>query len=367
MAPTGPGSLVNSTAASPAPAPDGLGVSLRVILAATMAFILAVSLLGNLVVCLLVYQKAAMRSAINILLASLACADLLLAVLSMPCALGAVLAARWPFGERLCRLSAMLFWLLATEGAAVLLIISVDRFLIIVRRQDRLNPAKAKVLTGLSWAASFCVALPLAVGKPGLQVPARAPQCTFGYSTDPGYRAYVVLIALLSFFLPLLVMLSSFLGILNTLRRNALRVRSYPEGVCLRQAGKLGLLSLQRPLQMSVDMGFKTRAFATILILFAVYAVCWAPFTACGLAATFSKRFSQRRDSFELSAWLLWLCYLKSALNPLIYYWRIKKFHDACLDMMPKAFRLLPRLPGHTRRRIRPSTVYVCAEHRTVV
>ncbi|XP_040454776.1 probable G-protein coupled receptor 63 isoform X4 [Falco naumanni] len=92
--------------------------------------------------------------------------------------------------------------------------------------------------------------------------------------------------------------------------------------------------------------------------------VCWAPFTTYSLIATFNSHFYYKHNFFEISTWLLWLCYLKSALNPLIYYWRIKKFHDACLDLMPKYFKFLPQLPGHTRRRIRPSAIYVCGEHR---
>ncbi|XP_006931959.2 probable G-protein coupled receptor 63 [Felis catus] len=369
MTPTGISSLtVNSTAVTPTPAVfKSLNLPLQIILSAIMIFILFVSFLGNLVVCLMVYQKAAMRSAINILLASLAFADMLLAVLNMPFALVTILTTRWIFGKFFCRVSAMFFWLFVIEGVAILLIISIDRFLIIVQRQDKLNPYRAKILIAVSWTASFCIAFPLAVGNPDLQIPSRAPQCVFGYTTNPGYQAYVILITLVSFFIPFLVILYSFMGILNTLRHNALRIHSYPEGICLSQASKLGLMSLQRPFQMSIDMGFKTRAFTTILILFAVFIICWAPFTTYSLVATFSEHFYYKHNFFEISTWLLWLCYLKSALNPLIYYWRIKKFHDACLDMMPKSFKFLPHLPGHTRRRIRPSAVYVCGEHRTVV
>ncbi|XP_021513185.1 probable G-protein coupled receptor 63 [Meriones unguiculatus] len=369
MTSTGFSSLAaNSTAVTPTPTVvRSLNLAVQIILSAIMIFILFVSFLGNLVVCLMVYQKAAMRSAINILLASLAFADMLLAVLNMPFALVTILTTRWIFGKFFCRLSAMFFWLFVIEGVAILLIISIDRFLIIVQRQDKLNPYRAKVLIAVSWAMAFSIAFPLAVGNPDLQMPSRAPQCVFGYTTNSGYQAYVILISLISFFIPFLVILYSFMGILNTLRHNALRIHSYPEGICLSQASKLGLMSLQRPFQMSIDMGFKTRAFTTILILFAVFVVCWAPFTTYSLVAAFSERFYSQHNFFEISTWLLWLCYLKSALNPLIYYWRIKKFHDACLDMMPKSFKFLPRLPGHTRRRIRPSAVYVCGEHRTVL
>ncbi|XP_051952314.1 probable G-protein coupled receptor 63 [Xyrauchen texanus] len=346
---------------------QGLNLPLQVVFCLVIICVLLLAFLGNMVVCVMVYQRAAMRSAINILLASLAFADMMLAVLNMPFALVTIVTTRWIFGEVFCRVSAMFFWMFVMEGVAILLIISVDRFLIIVQKQDKLSPRRAKVLIAVSWSLSFCLSFPLSVGHPALYIPPRAPQCVFGYTVDHGYHAYVMLIMLVFFFVPFLVMLYTFMGILSTLRHNALRIHSYPDSVCLSQASKLGLMSLQRPFQMNIDMSFKTRAFTTILILFSVFTACWAPFATYSLLSTFSSTFYYRQNFFEISTWLLWICYLKSALNPLIYYWRIKKFRVACLDLMPKYFKFLPQLPGHTKRRIRPSAVYVCGEHRSVV
>ncbi|XP_012676864.1 probable G-protein coupled receptor 63 [Clupea harengus] len=354
---------------SPAPRDNepGLSLPLQIFFCIVIIAILLVAFLGNVVVCLMVYQRAAMRSAINILLASLAFADMMLAVLNMPFALVTAVTTDWIFGDIFCRVSAMFFWLFVIEGVAILLIISVDRFLIIVQKQDKLSPRRAKVLIGISWGLSFCFSFPLAIGQPSLQTPPRAPQCVFGYTSEPGYHAYVVLIMLVFFFVPFMVMLYTFMGILNTIRHNTIRIHSHPDSISLSQASKLGLMSLQRPFQMNIDMSFKTRAFTTILILFSIFTVCWAPFTTYSLVSTFSSGFYHKNSFFEISTGLLWLCYLKSALNPLIYYWRIKKFRVACLDLMPKYFKFLPQLPGHTRRRIRPSAVYVCGEHRSVV
>ncbi|KAI4897122.1 hypothetical protein NFI96_004694 [Prochilodus magdalenae] len=349
---------------------QGLGLPLQVFFCLAMACVLLLAFLGNVVVCLMVYRRAAMRSAINILLASLAFADMMLALLNMPFALVTTVTTHWVFGAMFCRLSAMFFWLFLLEGVAVLLIISVDRFLIIVQRQDRLSPRRAKGLIAFSWMLSLCLAFPLSVGYPTLQVPPRAPQCVFGYTGERGYHAYVVLIMLVFFFVPFAVMLYTFVGILSTIRRNALQIHSNSsssDSICLGQGGKLGPAALRRPFHINIDMSFKTRAFTTILILFSVFTVCWAPFAAYSLVATFSSSFYSSRSFFEVSTWLLWLCYLKSALNPLIYYWRIKKFRDACVDLLPKYCKLLPELSGHTRRRIRPSTIYACAEHRSVV
>ncbi|CAL8387779.1 high-affinity lysophosphatidic acid receptor [Gadus morhua] len=351
-----------------------MSVTLRVTLAAIMIFMITIGFLGNAIVCLIVYQKPAMRSAINLLLATLAFSDIMLSLLCMPFTAVTVATADWRFGGAFCRASIMLYWLFVLEGVSILLIISVDRFLIIVQRQDKLTPHRAKLLIVASWVLSLCVALPSVVGwragAAGIGG-AWAPQCVLGYSESVADRGYTVLLAVAVFFVPFGVMLYSYLCILNTVRRNALRIHNHTtEHSCLpalNQVGKLGLTGLQRPPQVNVDMSFKTRAFTTILILFIGFSVCWLPHTVVSLLAVFSRRFYYSSAFYPVSVGALWLSYLKTVFNPVIYCWRIRKFREACLEFMPKSCKLCPRVPGRSRRRVRPSNIYVCSETQSAV
>ncbi len=94
---------------------QGLNLPLQVFFGLVIICVLLLAFLGNMVVCLMVYQRAAMRSAINILLASLAFADMMLAVLNMPFALVTMVTTRWIFGDTFCRVSAMFFWMFLME------------------------------------------------------------------------------------------------------------------------------------------------------------------------------------------------------------------------------------------------------------
>ncbi|KAL2081379.1 hypothetical protein ACEWY4_023232 [Coilia grayii] len=356
-------------------------VSLRVTLAAIMIFMITIGFLGNAIVCLIVYQKPAMRSAINLLLATLAFSDIMLSLLCMPFTAVTVATTDFRFGGGFCRTSVMLYWLFVLEGVSILLIISVDRFLIIVQRQDKLTPHRAKVLIAASWVLSLCVALPSVAGwRAGRAEAPRAPQCILGYSDSLADRGYTVLLAVAVFFVPFSVMLYSYLCILNTVRRNATRIHNHANeagdpdphphyhhhhsgtslGHCSSTA-KLGLTGLQRPPQLSVDMSFKTRAFTTILILFIGFSVCWLPHTVVSLLAVFSRRFYFSAAFYPVSVGALWLSYLKAVFNPVIYCWRIRKFREACLEFMPKTCRFCPKVPGRSRRRIRPSNIYICS------
>ncbi|XP_063314633.1 probable G-protein coupled receptor 45 [Pelobates fuscus] len=340
---------------------------LRILLAIIMIVMIAIAFLGNAIVCLIVYQKPAMRSAINLLLATLAFSDIMLSLFCMPFTAVTIITGSWYFGTQFCQISAMLYWFFVLEGVAILLIISVDRFLIIVQRQDKLNPHKAKIMIATSWVLSFCISFPSVVGWTSVEVPTRAPQCVLGYTEFSADRAYAVMLVVAVFFIPFSVMLYSYLCILNTVRRNSVRIHNHADSLCLSQVSKLGLVGLQKPHQMNVDMSFKTRAFTTILILFIGFSLCWLPHSVFSLLSVFSRTFYYSSSFYIISTCILWLTYLKSVFNPVIYCWRIRKFREACMEFIPKTFKILPKVPGRAKRRIRPSTIYVCSEHQSEV
>ncbi|XP_006872501.1 PREDICTED: probable G-protein coupled receptor 45 [Chrysochloris asiatica] len=344
-----------------------LSAPLRISLAIVMLLMMAVGFLGNTVVCIIVYRRPAMRSAINLLLATLAFSDMMLSLCCMPFAAVTLITVNWHFGDYFCRLSATLYWFFVLEGVAILLIISVDRFLIIVQRQDRLNPRRAKVIIAVSWALSFCISMPSLVGGTWVEVPTRAPQCVLGYTELPAERAYVVTLMVVVFFVPFGVMLCSYMCILNTVRKNASRVHNQSDSLGLRQLSRAGLRRLQRQHQVSVDLSFKTKAFTTILILFVGFSLCWLPHSVYSLLSVFSPQFYYSSSFYTTSTCVLWLSYLKSVFNPIVYCWRIKKFREACIELLPQTFQILPKVPERIRRRIQPSTVYVCNENQSTV
>ncbi|XP_001363979.3 probable G-protein coupled receptor 45 [Monodelphis domestica] len=359
--------LLNMSSLSPASRSVVLSTPFRILLALVMMLMIAIGFLGNAIVCLIVYQKPAMRSAINLLLATLAFSDIMLSLCCMPFTAVTMITVNWHFGAYFCRFSAMLYWFFVLEGVAILLIISVDRFLIIVQRQDKLNPRRAKMMIAASWALSFCISFPSLVGWTFVEVPTRAPQCVLGYTEFLADRAYAVILVVTVFFVPFIIMLYSYLCILNTVRRNAIRVHNHTESLGLSRESKLGLMGLPRSYPLNVDMSFKTRAFSTILILFIGFSFCWLPHTIYSLMSVFSRKFYYSSSFYITSTYVLWLSYLKSVFNPVIYCWRIKKFREACVELLPKTFKILPKVPGRTTRRIQPSTIYVCNEHQSAV
>lgn len=310
-----------------------------------------VSILGNSIVCYIVYQKPAMRSAINILLATLAMADVLTASLCMPFAIVSLIAQRWVFGDIFCQINAVLFSFLVTEGTFVLLTISVDRFMIIVQRKDTLTPRKAKMYIVISWILAVVVVLPpvFGWGKYGYEV--GQIQCSLEWPSRSAIDlSYGLFFFITTFSIPLLVMTYCFGSILRTVRRNSTRIQNHPPvpgGV---------MTKMHRPGKMNIDYSFKTRAFTTILILFILFVICGFPFTVIRFHLLFKGY--EKSLSYTADLVVVLIAYLNSTLKPIIYYIRISKFREACLDIMPSWCHVPHCLPGRTMRRIRPHVVY---------
>lgn len=133
-----------------------------------------------------------------------------------------------------------------------------------------------------------------------------------------------------------------------------------------RGARGLGVRRTAGSRKQVLDMSLKTRAFKTILILSLLLCLCWIPH-ATAVLVTFSA--DQPRPIVLLM--LLWVGFLKSGLNPVVYCLRIRKFRDACKEHLPRSCYscylggLLPDcfVSLAYKRRVNPSAVYQCSSN----
>nr|KAG5704987.1 hypothetical protein BaRGS_022829 [Batillaria attramentaria] len=183
----------NSSEHADKDAPSGvLPAALRVSLAVVLIVTMVVGILGNGVVCMLVYRKATMRSAINHLVAQLALADILLALVVMPFVLTGMLTVMpWSPGPSICSLFAFLQEMLVAVDTLILLTISVDRYLIIVRHREKLNTRRARCLIFVSWIYSFLITIPPLLGPRTFSLAASTPRHLAGASKESA-RRYIV-------------------------------------------------------------------------------------------------------------------------------------------------------------------------------
>ena len=310
-----------------------------------LVFMIVTAVFGNTVVCYIVYQKPAMRSSINLLLANLALVDVLIALLCMAASFVTLATQDWVFGEVLCKVNAFCFSFLVTESTYILLAISWDRYLIIVRREETLTPHKAKVIICLTWIISFVLSFLPTIGWGKYGYVQGHIICTLN---DAAF-SYSLVFCILTIIIPMLVMGYVYYRILCTVRKNSTKVVNHPpvSGVETR-VNKRG--------KMNIDYSFKTRAFLTILILFVGYFVCFLPYLVARFDAVTGRHLA---TTCSVEVVLILICYLNSVLNPLVYYVRIGKFREACRDIMPSCCCLpLLCVPKRPLRRVCPHVIY---------
>ena len=279
-------------------------------------------------------------------------------LLCLPGAVTSLITDRWVFGIVLCRITAALHVLFVSQASFILLTISIDRYLIIVHKKDKLTPLKAKTLIGILWIVSIVIAFPPTVGW-GLYVEYDGwMQCILHEYRSFWDMLYIVLAYSLVFYVPMLAMGYSYMYILHKVRLNLRRIANYPAPISMTEASKLGLYitPYNKP---NVDMSFKTRAFKTILILYVVFVMCWAPYSIAMLIWNSRQLITQR---YTVGTSLLIIGYLNTAINPIIYFWQINKFKEACQEVFPKLVQWLPGMKVRTRRRVNPSIVYEVPE-----
>lgn len=332
--------------------------SARTFLTFLVVLVFLLGLLGNILLCGIVYRRSAMHSAINLLLANIALTDFLMAFLHAPITLVVVNSIGWPFNQTFCNFNGFIFQALNSEKAIVLLIISIDRFFIIVKRCDTLTPYKSKLLIAGSWLISFTLALPPVLGwgmfhfTPGsvkcLVVSRQVVSKTDILLLDTLAESYVIFATTITVLLPGSILLYVYTRILQTVRRNGFRVQNHPPvtPTAMHKKGKY-----------FIDYGYKTRMSTTILLLSFFFVVANVPLGIVDLTIAINGLGSISMVSYT---GILVLSYFHCAASPLLYYWRIKKYREIVKDIGAQIF-VFPRcvlFSAHRERRVRPHVLY---------
>nr|XP_020641468.1 probable G-protein coupled receptor 19 isoform X2 [Pogona vitticeps] len=119
------------------------------------------SVFGNSLVCLVIHRSRRAQSTTNYFVVSMACADLLISVGSMPFVLLQLASGRWMLGNMMCKLVRYFQYLTPGVQIYVLLSICVDRFYTIVYPLSfKVSREKAKKMITASWIFNAALVSP---------------------------------------------------------------------------------------------------------------------------------------------------------------------------------------------------------------
>eukprot|EP00057_Strongylocentrotus_purpuratus_P008508 XP_011662982.1 PREDICTED: histamine H2 receptor-like [Strongylocentrotus purpuratus] len=322
---------------------EGYSTGVLAIIGVVLVIIIIATIFGNILVILSPTVNRRLRNVTNMFIVSLAVADLMLAVLVQPFSgLMELRNQRWSFGAIVCNLYVSFDVQLCTASILHLFAISIDRYIAIsdpMNYRKRLTRRKAVITLIIVWAVSISISfLPLHLGwntaSGEIQNFAQPEMCYLHANTF-----FALLDGLLLFYLPLTVMCCLYFRVLNIARNQARKINSQTAHVSGQYNGNVKnssreVLKAPKP-RAGVD---EHRATKLLGVIMGSFIICWVPyFTIFTFIPLCPCEVPQALYSVAL-----WLGYLNSTLNPILYAALNREFR--------KSFRKLLRL-RHFRRR----------------
>ncbi|XP_061096122.1 5-hydroxytryptamine receptor 2B [Conger conger] len=325
---------------------------------------------GNILVILAVALERKLQNATNYFLMSLAVADLLVGLLVMPIALVTVLFnSGWPLPGYLCPIWLFLDVLFSTASIMHLCAISLDRYIAIKRPiQHSQYKSRSKALAKITvvWLISIGIATPIPIkGLQNFHFPNNVTFVNDSCVLKPeSFRQFIKYGSLAAFFIPLTIMMVIYLLTIRVLQRKAclLRTRAtrrrslatvsqpggdpspdalvegsrnhhhhphpqHPGGtpgedLPIRRMSTMGKKSMQ-------NLSNEQRASKVLGIVFLLFVVMWCPFFITNVTSALCGAGCDGRVVAQLMEVFVWVGYVSSGINPLVYTLFNRTFRDA--------------------------------------
>ena len=296
--------------------------------------------LGNTLVCTAVSIVKKLRSPSNLLIVSLAVADLLVSLLVMPFAALLEIRGGWELGQTFCNTWTSMDVMLCTASILNLCMISVDRYFVITRPFQyamKRTPKRMALMIAGVWVTSALISIPplfgwKSQGKEGLCIVSQAI----------GYQFYATIG---SFYLPLGVMIFIYYRIYLVSSRIAKKEAKSMPSIAMNQEatalnnkshngntadhnganGATNNHSSRRKSLLKLNIFRKngekkssskdSKATKTLGVIMGAFTACWLPFFILALI----RPFAGDHIPHWLNSLFLWLGYCNSFLNPIIY------------------------------------------------
>lgn len=322
--------LTNATVvrADGAEGPEGEGGgSARALLGFVLFLLIVSTLLGNTLVCAAVVKFRHLRSKVtNFFVVSLAVSDLFVAVLVMPWEAMSAVAGSWLFG-RFCAVWIAFDIMCSTASILNLCMISVDRYWAIAspfRYERRMTHRVAFAMIGVAWTLSVLISfIPVQLnwheqGGEGAELEEGGE---VGGGSDGDCKAnlnrtYAISSSLISFYIPVLIMIATYTRIFRIAQIQIRRISSLERAAGHAQAQSGAPHALHQGEEHTLKTTFKkeTKVLKTLSVIMGVFVCCWLPFFVLNCAVPFCRCVSD--TTFAIFVWFGWA---NSSLNPVIY------------------------------------------------
>ncbi|XP_019732251.1 probable G-protein coupled receptor 83 [Hippocampus comes] len=275
----------------------------KALLVAAYSVIIVISLFGNTMVCHVIVKNKRTQSATSVFIMNLAVADVFITVLNTPFTLVRFVNSTWVFGRTMCHISRFVQYCSLHVSTLTLTAIALDRRQVILHPlRPRMSPIQGSVWVAVIWIMASCFSLPHAIYQKlftfrfsqekerSLCVP------DFPEPSDVYWKYIDLLTFILLYMLPLVIITASYTTVAHRLwHHNAIGDATTAQHATHRRK--------------------RRRTLAMLLVVVAVFAVCWFPLN-CYVVLLSSQAI---HSSNVLYFCFHWLAMSSTCYNPFIY------------------------------------------------
>ncbi|XP_046729885.1 trace amine-associated receptor 13c-like [Silurus meridionalis] len=264
-----------------------------------LVFAMTITILGNSVVIISIAHFKQLHTPTNILVMSLALVDLLLGITVMPFSMIRSVDGCWYYGEGLCFLHSSFDMCLTGASIFHLVSIAIDRYQAVcypLQYPTRVTKPVAWFMVAVSWTAATVYAYSLLLTEPSID--SELTNC-LGSCNVVMNALWATLSIVIGFFLPCCVMVCLYGKIFFISRKHARRIKE-----------KNMILN-----KFSQTLKHENKAVKTLGIVVGAFNCCWMPY----FVTTLLNPFIDSATPFLFYDFFVWLGYINSTLNPIIY------------------------------------------------
>ncbi|XP_070812844.1 5-hydroxytryptamine receptor 2A [Pituophis catenifer annectens] len=306
--------------------------------------VIIITIFGNILVILAVSLEKKLHNATNYFLMSLAITDMLLGFLVMPISMLTILYEyRWPLPRNLCAVWIYLDVLFSTASIMHLCAISLDRYIAIqdpIHHSQFNSRTKALAKIALVWTVSIGISMPVPIF--GFRDDSKVFKNGSCFLVD---EKFVLIGSFVAFFIPLAIMVITYFLTIKSLQKEATLCMND-----LDSKAKFGSFSFFPQSSLSLDKHFthslnkesgtfrrrkmqsisnEQKASKVLGIVFFLFVIMWCPFFITNVMVAFCKEACDKDIIEDLLNIFVWIGYLSSAVNPLIYTLFSKTYRSA--------------------------------------
>ncbi|XP_065121566.1 trace amine-associated receptor 13c-like [Paramisgurnus dabryanus] len=250
----------------------------------------------NLLVIISISHFKKLHNPTNMLILSLAVADLLVGLIVMPLEAIRLIETCWYYGETICSLFLIIMGLLICTSLSNLVLIAVDRYVAVCQPllyPQKITTTKTIMIICVSWFCTSAYNISIVITTSQTNYTCKG-ECTFMLTFD-----WKITDLFVSFLLPCTIIITLYLRIFYVAHHQVKVINS------LMRSGK-------HLTEGSVRRKSESKAALTLGIIMTVYLFCWIPYYSLSLTPITSK-------TSVIAYFMLWMLYINSGLNPLIY------------------------------------------------